>query len=159
MNSRKMMTNCKRRGERAELQFMAKAARFGLGVSKPWEEFSRYDMVVGTASGFVSVQVKSTIYRSPAGGYIRKVAPSPTSKPYRLGEFDFLAAYDVAEHVWYIIPARLVIHGNRSGIRLYPSSLVASEDLWCGAYPLRVPGVRYKSNSPYTINTPTINSD
>ena len=37
MNSRKMITNFKRRGERAELQFMAKAARFGLGVSKPPE--------------------------------------------------------------------------------------------------------------------------
>jgi hypothetical protein len=35
MKSRKMMTNSKLRGEWAELQFMAKAAKLGLGVSKP----------------------------------------------------------------------------------------------------------------------------
>jgi len=115
------MNNCKRRGEWAELQFMAKAAKLGLGVSKPWGEFSRYDMVIETGGRFVSVQVKSTIHRSVGGCYICKVAPSVTSKPYQLGEFDFLAAYVIAEDVWYIIPARLVIHGTMGAIRLYPS--------------------------------------
>jgi hypothetical protein len=122
MNSRKMMGNCKRRGEWAELQFMAKAAKFGLGVSKPWGEFSRYDMVIETGGRFLSVQVKSTICRDRQGCYICKVQPSSTSKPYQPGEFDFLAVYVVAEDTWYIIPATLVIHGNRSGIRLYPSN-------------------------------------
>jgi hypothetical protein len=116
-----MMKNCKLRGEWAELQFMAKAAKFGLAVSKPWGEFSRYDMVVRTASGFVSVQVKSTIFGDREGCYICKVAPASTSKPYQSGEFDFLAVYVIAEDVWYIIPAKLVIHGKMSGIRLYPS--------------------------------------
>jgi hypothetical protein len=67
------------------------------------------------------VQVKSTIHRSPERGYICEVAPIATSKPYQLGEFDFLAAYVIAENVWYIIPSRLVVHDKMSGIRLYPS--------------------------------------
>ena len=33
-------------------------------------------------------------------------SPADTSKPYRPGEFDFLAAYIIAEDVWYIIPAK-----------------------------------------------------
>jgi hypothetical protein len=41
MNSRKMMSHHNRRGEWAELQFMAKAAKLGLQVSKPWGELSR----------------------------------------------------------------------------------------------------------------------
>jgi hypothetical protein len=58
-----MMSHAKRRGEWAELQFMAKAAKLGLQVSKPWGELSRYDMVIQTGSRFVSIQVKSTINR------------------------------------------------------------------------------------------------
>jgi hypothetical protein len=118
MNSRKMMSNCKRRGEWTELQFMAKAAKMGLGVSKPWGEFSRYDMVIETGGHFVSVQVKSTIHQSPRGCYICKVAPSCTSKPYQPGEFDFLAIYVILQDLWYIIPARLVVNGKMRGIRL-----------------------------------------
>jgi len=69
----------------------------------------------------VSVQVKSTICRSREG-YICRVQPSDTSKPYHLGEFDFLAVYVITEDVWYIIPARLVVHSKISRIRLRPSN-------------------------------------
>lgn len=115
------MNHSKRRGEWAELQFMAKAAKLGLQVSKPWGELSRYDMVIGTAGHFVSVQVKSTINRSPEGGYICGVRPNPTGRPYDRGEFDFLAAYVISEDVWYIIPAKLIIRRETGAIRLYPS--------------------------------------
>ena len=115
------MNHRKRRGEWAELQFMAKAAKLGLGVSKPWGDLSRYDMVIETGGHFVSVQIKSTIYRMPEGCYRCTVQPSRTGKPYQPGEFDFLAAYVIAEDVWYIIPAKVVVHGKRGGIRLYPS--------------------------------------
>jgi hypothetical protein len=122
MNSRKMMSHHKRRGEWAELQFMAKAAKLGLQVSKPWSELSRYDMVIQTGSRFVSIQVKSTINRSPEGGYICGVRPNTRGKPYQLGEFDFLAAYIISEDVWYIIPASLLVSNKVTRIRLDPSS-------------------------------------
>ena len=69
------MRNSKRRGEWSELQFMAKAAKFGLAVSKPWGDLSRYDIVIGTPGHFVSVQIKSTIYRMP------EVATAAVSSP------------------------------------------------------------------------------
>jgi hypothetical protein len=122
MNSRKMMNNCRRRGEWTELQFMAKAAKLGLRLSKPWGELSRYDIAIETAGHFVRVQIKSTILRVSRGCYICGVKPNSASKPYQPGEFDFLAAYVIAEDVWYIIPARLVVHGKRGGIRLYTSN-------------------------------------
>ena len=121
MNSNKMMSNVKRRGEWAELQFMAKASKLGLRVSKPWGDLSRYDVVVGTTGRFVSVQIKSTIVRASRGCYVCGTKPGNTSRPYQLGEFDFLAAYIIAEDVWYIIPAKVVVHGKRGGIRLNPS--------------------------------------
>jgi hypothetical protein len=122
MNSRKMMSHAKRRGEWAELQFMAKAAKLGLEVFAPWSELTRYDMVIGTAGHFLSVQVKSTISRSTEGGYICGVRPNTKGKPYQLGEFDFLAAYVILKDVWYIIPATLLVHNKVTRIRLDPSS-------------------------------------
>ncbi len=55
MNSKKMMKNSKRRGEWAELQLVAKAAKFGLRISKPWGELARYDMVIETGGRLVRV--------------------------------------------------------------------------------------------------------
>jgi hypothetical protein len=122
MNSRKMMSNGKRRGESSELQFMAKAAKLGFRVSKPWGDLSRYDMVIGTPGHFVSVQVKSTIFQTSRDCYVCGTKPGTgTGRPYRMGEFDFLAAYIIAKDLWYIIPAKLVSNGTKGGIRLHPS--------------------------------------
>ena len=113
------MSHCKRRGEWAELQFMAKAAKLGLRISKLWGE-CRYDVVVESGGRFMRIQVKSTICRSRKG-YNCRVQPSDTSEPYHPGEFDFLAVYIITEDVWYIIPARVVVHRKIGRIRLYPS--------------------------------------
>jgi hypothetical protein len=42
--------------------------------------------------------------------------------PYKLGDFDFLAAYVIPEDVWYIIPAKLVVKGRMGMIILTPGS-------------------------------------
>ncbi len=58
----------------------------------------------------------------------------PRQQPYQRGEFDFLAAYVMAEDVWYIIPTRLVVHGKIGAIRLRtsdPTSTYASyKEAW-----------------------------
>jgi hypothetical protein len=36
-----------------------------------------------------------------------------------------VAAYVIPEDVWYIIPARVVVHGKRTGIPLYTSDPTA----------------------------------
>jgi hypothetical protein len=98
---------------------MAKAGKFGRRISKPWGESARYDMVVETCGRFLRVQIKSTMYLRSEGGYLCGVRPCKTSKPYCRGEFDFMAAYIMPEDVWYIIPARVVVYGKRTGILLY----------------------------------------
>jgi PD-(D/E)XK nuclease superfamily protein len=54
---------CKRRGEMVEAEFLAKVARMGFRVSKPWGDSDRYDFVVDAGSGFWRVQVKHTTCR------------------------------------------------------------------------------------------------
>jgi PD-(D/E)XK endonuclease len=118
-----MMSNCKRRGEWAELQFMAKAAKFGLRISKPWGEMERYDVAIDTGSHFIRVQIKSTTSKRSGGlYYMCGLRTGNAEKPYRRGEFDFVAVYIIPEDIWYIIPAGLVVTGKVRAILLFPSS-------------------------------------
>jgi PD-(D/E)XK endonuclease len=116
------MTNCKRRGEWAELQFMARAAKHGLRITFPWGEMARYDVVVESGGTFVRVQVKSTAYKRPEGCYICGAHPSARSEPYKRGDFDFLAAYVIPEDLWYIIPAKLIVNGKKTAIMLFTNT-------------------------------------
>jgi hypothetical protein len=113
--------NPKKRGEWVELKFMVKAAEYGLGVSKPWGDSSRYDFGVEGGGGLVRVQVKSTMCRDK-GSYACAVRPNLfMGNPYKKGDFDFLAAYVIPEDVWYIIPVKLVVKGRMGMIILTPS--------------------------------------
>jgi PD-(D/E)XK endonuclease len=109
--------NCKRRGEWAELQFIAAAAKHGLQVFHPWGDSASYDAVIETHGRFVRVQVKSTSYRRPEGCY--KCNVRPARGRYKRGDFDFLAAYVVPLDIWYIIPSKRIIVPKKSAILLY----------------------------------------
>lgn len=98
----------KRRGEWAEVQFMAKASAHGLRVSRPWGDTFQYDFVVDDGAGCLSrVQVKSTKGTS-RGRHVINVCGS--ERAYPVGAFEFLAAFVIPEDAWFIIPAE-VIHG------------------------------------------------
>jgi hypothetical protein len=98
--------HAKRRGEWAELRFMACAAERGLCVSKPWGETSHYDFVVeDESSHLLRVQVKSTGSRKHRG-YAVRTRGSQGAYPPRA--FDFVAAYVIPEDVWYIIPEEII---------------------------------------------------
>jgi PD-(D/E)XK endonuclease len=59
MNELAMKIKHHKRGEWAELLFMARAAERGLCVSKPWGDTSHYDFVVESeAARLLRVQVK-----------------------------------------------------------------------------------------------------
>jgi len=110
-------------GEWAELQFMAKAATYGLRIAKAWGDSARYDVIVEGGGRLLRVQVKSTAYRSPNScGYVCSVHPNSKTRPYTRRQFDFLAAYVIPEDVWYIIPSRRVVKPTNRMIVLSPSN-------------------------------------
>ena len=113
----KIIKDKKLRGEWAEMQFMARAAEYGLTATKPWGESRSYDFIVGRPGHFVTVQVKSTANASE-GGYCCHVGSGSGS--YAPEAFDFAAVYVVPDDVWYIIP-ETKIRGMRS-ISVYPRS-------------------------------------
>ncbi|MEP6643099.1 MAG: group I intron-associated PD-(D/E)XK endonuclease [Acidobacteriaceae bacterium] len=103
----KIIKDKKERGEWAESVFMARAAENGLPVSKPLGDSRSFDCVVGLPGKFVAVQVKCTVAELRNGkGYNCSVCSS--HKVYRMGAFDFLAAFVVLEDTWYVIPAKLI---------------------------------------------------
>lgn len=94
----------KKRGEWAELKFMARAAELGFTVTKPWGESARYDVAVEYDGRFLRVQVKSTEYKV-GNSYICNVRPDSDLRPYTTKQIDFLVAYVIPENAWYIVPA------------------------------------------------------
>jgi len=107
--------HAKRRGEWAELCFMARAAEHGLCISKPWGETAHYDFVVETGGKLLRVQVKST-FSNRKGKYRCGVHGSRGA--YVADAFDFIAAYLVPENLWYIIPAEKI--EGKEGIMISP---------------------------------------
>ena len=113
--------NHKRRGEWAELQFIAAAAKHGLQVFNPWGDSASYDTVIETHGRFIRIQIKSTTSRRPEGCYRCNVHPA-SGLPYKRGDFDFLAAYVIPEDVWYIIPGKRIVSDKKTAIMLYTTS-------------------------------------
>jgi hypothetical protein len=132
-----MMGNCKSRGEWAELQFMAKAAKFGLRILKPWGEMARYDMVIDNDGRLVRVQIKSTMSKRSGGlYYLCNLRTGNVKKSYQKGEFDFVAAYVIPLDVWFIIPAGAVVTGKSRAILLFPSSATSKYGAYKEAWDL-----------------------
>ena len=123
MTFKSTIKHCKRRGEWAELEFMASAAKHGLQVIKPMGDSASYDAVIENHGNFLRVQVKSTTSLRPEGCYRCNIRPA-SGLPYQPGDFDFIAAYVIPEGAWYIIPARLVVGRNKkTAIMLYTANL------------------------------------
>ncbi len=103
------------RGEWAEIQFMAEAARRGLHVLVPYGDSHHYDLVIGSTAGLHKVQVKSTsVFRNHS---YRAVA----QRTYSPSEIDFMAIYVIAGDLWYIIPAKAL--PAKRMFALYPHRL------------------------------------
>jgi len=105
----------KRRGEISELAFALAAARYGFGISKPFGDSERYDIILDPShlnpSGpfarprLVRVQVKSSTQMQ--GGLYRVNAHrriNGRAVPYTLAEIDFFVAYVIPEDSWFIFP-------------------------------------------------------
>jgi len=117
-----LIKNTKRRGEWAELQFMARAAEHGLSVSKPWGDSERYDVGVEHNGRYRRVQVKSLTSRLHHS-YCCWVGAngSAHTRAYKRSELDFFALLIVPEELWYIVPAEAALAPGNRTICLTPS--------------------------------------
>src|SRR5271170_5823869 len=112
----KIIKNCNKRGEWAELVFASRATELGLRLARPWGESSGYDFTVDQGARIVRVQVKSTIFKEGVSGYSCTLKDS--KGPYKKNTFDFVAAYVITEDVWLILTEKEV-RGMWS-VGLYP---------------------------------------
>jgi len=117
-NRGERISNCKLRGEWAEMYFMTCAAEHGLHVSRPYGEMTHFDFVIGDRGCLLRVQVKSTLSRY-LNGYGCNVRGTQ-SRLYSPDDFDFLAVLVIPERVWYIIPSEVA--AGRAKVFLQPSS-------------------------------------
>jgi hypothetical protein len=120
----------KRRGEISELAFALAAARHGFGISKPFGDSERYDIILdpshlnlvipteahrqqakwrdllyASRPRLVRVQVKSSTQFLNGEYHInacRRI--HGRAVPYKLSEIDFIAAYIIPEDSWFILP-------------------------------------------------------
>ena len=100
--------NHKKRGQWAELRFMAKATELGFQLTKPVGDTAQYDVVIDLGGRFISVQVKSTFFQAsnlkPGNFVASLVHVSGPNHRYEQSDFDYLAVYCIPKDVWYIIP-------------------------------------------------------
>lgn len=115
----------KHRGDVAEMQFMIEAKNRGFGVSKPFGDNERYDLILdGGRRRLWRVQVKSSASVHHNGFAVRACwRTSGKHLPYTRAHIDFLAVVirnrkPVGGLIWYVIPVRAV--GGRLTINLYP---------------------------------------
>jgi len=108
----------KRRGEWAELRFMARASELGMTVTRPWGDSAHYDLIAESDGCRLRIQVKSSTCRRN-NSYFCNLRGA--NHRYTKDDFDFLAAYIVPLDLWYVIPSDAAISG-RDKLCLTPES-------------------------------------
>jgi PD-(D/E)XK nuclease superfamily protein len=113
-----------------EAEFLAKAARLGFRVSKPWGDSERYDFIVEAEIGLWRVQVKSTTCRR---GPKYLLALAGHRQPYNEQEIDFLVVYVEPEDLWYVMPIEAVTSLTSLGLRPWSrkSKFDRYREAWC----------------------------
>jgi hypothetical protein len=101
--------NPKKRGQWAELRFMAKASELGFQIAEPRGDTAQYDVVLDLGGRFISVQIKSTFCQASdtkPGTFIASLLHvSGPGRRYQPSDFDYLAVYCIPKDIWYIIPS------------------------------------------------------
>ena len=115
--------NSKKRGQWAELRFMAKATELGFQIAEPRGDTAPYDVVLDLGGRFISVQVKSTSFQASnlkPGNFVANLRHSHggPGRCYEESDFDYLAVYCIPIDVWYIIPSAVAAHNY--AVRVLP---------------------------------------
>lgn len=117
-------------GTIGEAEFLSKAIRKGLKVSKPQGTYS-YDFIVDNGKTLNKVQVKTgTCYNKKAYSYtisVKRKQNRNDAYSYKSKDFDYLAAYVLPLNSWYIIPITELV--SVKGIALFPH-ITHSDSKW-----------------------------
>jgi hypothetical protein len=121
----------KRKGEVAEAAFLARATELGFEVAKPWGDSSRFDFILHSGQHCWRVQVKSVTSQLDEGYRVKATGHHAT---YTKEEIDFIVAYIVPEHIWYVIPIEAL--EGRARVWFFPhrrrgSRFEIYREAWC----------------------------
>jgi hypothetical protein len=114
--------NHKKRGQWAELRFMAKATELGFQIAEPRGDTAQYDVVLDLGGRFISVQVKSTSFQAKnlkPGNFVASLRNNHggIGRYYEESDFDYLAVYCIPKDIWYIIPSAVAAHNYAARVR------------------------------------------
>jgi hypothetical protein len=109
----------KRKGEWAEVCFLARALALGFHVAKPYGDSAPYDFVVDPGHGrLLRIQVKCATTRGSRDGYQFRLTHGYDQRRYSAHDIDFVAAFVAPLNAWYLIPGSAL--NGRSVILLRP---------------------------------------
>lgn len=120
-------------GEMCEMEFIVRAMRLGLKVSRPLTE-TKYDVVIDNGKNLLRIQVKGTRSINNKGAMSYGVMTSYGAygkKLYDKTHMDFFAIFVEPENIWFIVPVDEI---NYSKITLSPhakkSKYTPFKDAW-----------------------------
>lgn len=109
---------------------MHRAMEAGLTVLKPYGDHAPYDVVIDNGRAMLKIQVKSVRKKLRSGLYQVQTKHGATQRPYRRGEVDFVAAYIIADRLWFIVPIQEFAGRTAFYIRINESRYEQYRENW-----------------------------
>jgi hypothetical protein len=90
-------------GNVSEIEFLARAIRKGLSVSRPMF-VEKYDCLIDNGKNVFKVQIKSTTHWNKNSWQVSLRNGCTQKEKYKKGDCDFFAIHIIKLNVWYILP-------------------------------------------------------
>lgn len=121
----------KSQGEMAEAEFLRRAIRENLIVSKPFGERQRYDFIIDSGNNTKRIQVKSTNNYSEEKKCFEFVCGhgGSSKEPYTKTDIDFFAFYLIPKDIWYIVPVYSI---QSTRVRFYDNNKTCRLGMFLG---------------------------
>jgi hypothetical protein len=94
-------------GNVSEIEFLARAIRKGLSVSRPMF-VEKYDCLIDNGKDVLKVQIKSTTHWNKSSWQVSLRNGCTQKEKYKKGDCDFFAIHIIKLNVWYILPSESV---------------------------------------------------
>lgn len=120
-------------GEIGELEFLLKASKLGLAVSKPYGDNRKYDFIVDNKTQLLKIQVKASTCDDGQGFGFCASHGAKVKKKYSPADVDFLACFIEPLGMWYIIPCSEL---NVVKLRINPRSKISKYERFKEAWNL-----------------------